>query len=440
MQLRDVMTRRVESVRPDATLEDAARRMEELDVGVLPVCEGGRVIGMVTDRDIVIRAVASGREPTRTKVCEILSTGVVVAHEDQDVEEAARLMQRHQIRRVPVVRDGRKLVGIVSLGDLAVKTDDERHVGQALEGISQPSSEARELGGSGSGGTVSRRETKMHNRYWNMSNEREGFGRQQGRDEQGSERDNRQDQDRFDQGRYEQGREGRFGSEGRMDQGNRGMNQSYGQEGRMDQGNRGWNEPFGREGRMDQGNRGWNQPQEYEDRSRSRGSAGEFDRSYGQDRSYGNQGYGHSYGQQSHQGFGQGGQSYQGGGNQQGMSGGYGQTGQTHKGRGPKGYKRSDERIREEVCDRLTEHGDIDASDIEVKVQNGEVTLTGTVPEKRFKHLAEQIVESLSGVQEVNNQLRTKREDTSSFTSKQAPGNGVTSETQKPSQEARRST
>jgi len=179
---------------------------------------------------------------------------------------------------------------------------------------------------------------------------------------------------------------------------------------------------------MDQGNRGWNQPQEYEERSRSRGSAGEFDQSYG-----------HSYGQ-SQQGFGHGGQSYQGGATQQGMSGGYGQTGQTHTGRGPKGYKRSDERIREEVCDRLTEHGDIDASDIDVKVQNGEVTLTGTVPEKRFKHMVEQIVESLSGVQEVNNQLRTKREDTSSFASKQTPGNGVTSETQKPTQEARRPT
>jgi hypothetical protein len=118
----------------------------------------------------------------------------------------------------------------------------------------------------------------------------------------------------------------------------------------------------------------------------------------------------------------------QGWGGSQGMHGGgqgmQGWGGQMRQGRGPKGYKRSDERIREDICDRLTDHHDIDASEVEVKVQNGEVTLTGTVTDRRHKHMIEHIVESMSGVQDVHNQIRLKREESST---QQASGSHQTS-------------
>src|SRR5918997_595868 len=99
MQLKDVMTRDVEVIHPDATLQEAARMMKALDVGPLPVCDGERVVGMLTDRDITVRATAEGRDPTTTKVREAMTQSVISVLEDQDVEEAARLMQEHQLRR-----------------------------------------------------------------------------------------------------------------------------------------------------------------------------------------------------------------------------------------------------------------------------------------------------------------------------------------------------
>jgi CBS-domain-containing membrane protein len=150
--------------------------MEQLNVGALPVCDGGRVIGMVTDRDIVLRAVASGRDPVHTTVRDVQSSDAVVAFEDQPIAEVARLMREHQIRRIPVVREGRKLVGIVSIGDLAVRTDDDERTEQVLEDISQPPS--------GSAGDARRRGPFksangkgmiMNNRYGTMGDEREGF-------------------------------------------------------------------------------------------------------------------------------------------------------------------------------------------------------------------------------------------------------------------------
>lgn len=143
MQLKDVMTRDVEVIHPDATLQEAAQMMKALDVGPLPVCDGARVVGMLTDRDITVRATAEGRDPTTTKVREAMTPEVVSLLEDQDVEEAARLMQEQQLRRLLVMgRDGH-VVGIVALGDLAVETGDERRVGQVLEGISEPSEPER---------------------------------------------------------------------------------------------------------------------------------------------------------------------------------------------------------------------------------------------------------------------------------------------------------
>jgi len=138
MQLRDVMTHHVEVVRPGAAVQEAAALMRDLDVGSLPVCDGTRLQGMVTDRDITIRATASGRDPRQTPVREVMTSELFYCFEDQPVKEAALLMEEHQIRRLPILNRQKDLVGIVSLGDLAVDTSDEELVGQVLEEVSEP--------------------------------------------------------------------------------------------------------------------------------------------------------------------------------------------------------------------------------------------------------------------------------------------------------------
>jgi len=138
MKLHDIMTREVEVVSPDDSLEDAARRMKELDVGLMPVCDGQRLVGMLTDRDITVRAVAEGRDPRKTRVSPVMTAEVVYCFEDQDVEDAARLMNDRQIRRLPILDRSKRLTGIVALGDLAVRTRDEELSGRVLEGVSEP--------------------------------------------------------------------------------------------------------------------------------------------------------------------------------------------------------------------------------------------------------------------------------------------------------------
>ncbi len=138
MQVKDVMTRDVEVVAPDATLQEAATKMDALDVGPLPVCDGDRVLGMITDRDITVRAVAQGQDPKAARVADFMSRDLVYVFEDQDVGDAARLMQEKQIRRVLVLSRDKRLVGIVSLGDVAVQTGDDRLTAATLEEISEP--------------------------------------------------------------------------------------------------------------------------------------------------------------------------------------------------------------------------------------------------------------------------------------------------------------
>ncbi len=138
MQLREVMTRNPEVVPPTATLEEAARKMDQLDVGPLPVCEGDRLIGLVTDRDITVRATSAGKDPRSTPIAEAMSKDLVYCFEDQDVRDAARIMEDQQIRRVPVLNREHRLVGIVSLGDLATTGRDDRMTGEVLERVSEP--------------------------------------------------------------------------------------------------------------------------------------------------------------------------------------------------------------------------------------------------------------------------------------------------------------
>jgi CBS domain-containing protein len=112
--------------------------MKELDVGTLPVCgDDDRLVGMVTDRDITVRAVANGRDPKTTLVNDAMSPGVVTCYEDQDIDEAARLMEDRQIRRVVVLDHDQRITGILSLGDLAVSGSSERSLaGEILEAVS----------------------------------------------------------------------------------------------------------------------------------------------------------------------------------------------------------------------------------------------------------------------------------------------------------------
>lgn len=143
MQLKDVMTRDVQVICPDATIEEAASMMKKLNVGTLPVCDNNRLVGMVTDRDLTIRGTAAGGSPQTTKVRDVMTPGIVYCFEDQDVSEAAKLMTDKQIRRLVVLDRNKKLVGILSLGDLAVDTHDEHLISRAVEGISEPSEPTR---------------------------------------------------------------------------------------------------------------------------------------------------------------------------------------------------------------------------------------------------------------------------------------------------------
>jgi CBS domain-containing protein len=138
MKIKDVMTKSVETVRPDQTLQEAASRMKSLDVGPMPVCENDRLVGMITDRDIVVRAAADGRDVRTTKVRDAMTAEVVVCSEDDDVKDAARTMKDRQIRRLVVVDGQKRVAGIVSLGDIAVDTSDEKMSGRVLEEVSKP--------------------------------------------------------------------------------------------------------------------------------------------------------------------------------------------------------------------------------------------------------------------------------------------------------------
>ena len=142
MKVSEVMSRDVETVRPDQPAKDAARFMLKADAGSIPVTDGDRLVGMITDRDIAVRGVALGYGP-ETPVRELMSGGIVSARANEPIEEAARKMGEAQVRRLPVIDDRDRLVGIVSLGDLARESDGDT-AEQALEGVSAPGEQHRQ--------------------------------------------------------------------------------------------------------------------------------------------------------------------------------------------------------------------------------------------------------------------------------------------------------
>jgi CBS domain-containing protein len=145
MKVSEVMTQDVRLIEPTQTLRDAAQLMAELDAGILPVREGDRLVGMITDRDIAVRAVAQGRGPD-TPIREAMTDEVLYCFEDDDTAKVERNMADIKVRRLPVLNRDKRLVGIVSLGDLAVK-DKAVKVGAAMAGISQPGGQHSQTGG-----------------------------------------------------------------------------------------------------------------------------------------------------------------------------------------------------------------------------------------------------------------------------------------------------
>lgn len=136
-QVADIMSRSVRTLAPTDSIVAAAKAMSELDVGVIPVCDGEKLVGMVTDRDIVLRAVAKQRASDETPLSDVMSDAPSWCFEDQSVDEVADQMRDQQIRRVPVLDRSKNLVGMLSLGDMSTRGSTET-AGEALKSISEP--------------------------------------------------------------------------------------------------------------------------------------------------------------------------------------------------------------------------------------------------------------------------------------------------------------
>jgi CBS domain-containing protein len=137
MNVSDCMTRDVAVVSPNDTIQQAAKIMSQIDAGILPVAENDRLVGMVTDRDITVRAVGEGKDPVQCRVRDVMTSEVRYVYEDDALEDAADNMAELQVRRLPVISREKRLVGIISLADIA-REHEPRQAGEALQGISRP--------------------------------------------------------------------------------------------------------------------------------------------------------------------------------------------------------------------------------------------------------------------------------------------------------------
>jgi len=139
MKLKDIMTKNVATLHADDTVEQAAHLMKQYNIGSVPVCNGEEIIGIITDRDIAVRSVAEGENFKNQKVRDIMTSNPVIATQDMDIHDAARIMSERQIRRLPVAHN-KNIVGIISLGDIAVENNLKDNAGEVLSNISEPSS------------------------------------------------------------------------------------------------------------------------------------------------------------------------------------------------------------------------------------------------------------------------------------------------------------
>jgi len=142
MKLREIMTSNVEVIHPNDTLQTAASKMHDRDIGFLPVCDGDRLIGVLTDRDLITRALAEGMESKAMLGRDLVTSPAIYCFDDQSVDEAAKLMHDNQIRRLVILSRDKRMVGVVSLGDLAMSADDKLS-GDVLQSVSEPLSASR---------------------------------------------------------------------------------------------------------------------------------------------------------------------------------------------------------------------------------------------------------------------------------------------------------
>ncbi|MCM2282682.1 MAG: CBS domain-containing protein [Bdellovibrionaceae bacterium] len=141
MKIRDIMTRAIHMVRATQTLQEAARIMREQDVGMLPVLNGSDVVGILTDRDIVLNAVANGLNPQRTSISDAMSRNVITVHETDTLDTAAHLMKNHRIRRLIVIDKEKHPIGVISLGDLATRAGAPELTERIVEVVSEDRSQ-----------------------------------------------------------------------------------------------------------------------------------------------------------------------------------------------------------------------------------------------------------------------------------------------------------
>ena len=142
MKLKEIMTSEVEVIHPNDTLQTAASKMHDRDIGFLPVCDGDRLIGVLTDRDLITRALAEGMESKAMLGRDLVTSPTIYCFDDQSVDEAAKLMHDNQIRRLVILSRDKRMVGVVSLGDLAMNIDDKKS-GDVLQSVSEPVSASR---------------------------------------------------------------------------------------------------------------------------------------------------------------------------------------------------------------------------------------------------------------------------------------------------------
>lgn len=137
-KIRDIMTVEIDVISPDTNVQEAAEKMKQLDIGVIPICQDHKLIGMLTDRDIILRVIAEKKDPTHTFARDVMTHDLIVACEDQSLDEAQRLMSHHQIRRLLVVNRNNLFIGMLSLGDLTSRSSAKR-TGEVVQDVSQPS-------------------------------------------------------------------------------------------------------------------------------------------------------------------------------------------------------------------------------------------------------------------------------------------------------------
>lgn len=140
MKLNEIMTKDVEIISPGDTLQTAAQKMRDRDIGFLPVCDGERLIGVLSDRDVIVRALAEGMDSNAIVGRDLITSPAIYCFDDQTLDEAAKLMHDNQIRRLVILnRDDKRMVGVISLGDLAINLDDKIS-GDVLQSVSEPES------------------------------------------------------------------------------------------------------------------------------------------------------------------------------------------------------------------------------------------------------------------------------------------------------------